>query len=202
MKIKSALLTSLMFVFVLTLTSNLYANSGGLNVGDKAPHFSAHDQEGNKVTLKDLLAEGDVILVFYRGQWCPICNRHLKAVQDSLELLTQNGAFVIGISPEKQEYLQKSSQKSGASYPLLYDRDYSMMKAYKVVYSPDSEEQDMYNKRLDANFQIAHDNDEVFLPVPATYIINSNGEIVFAHYDTDYRQRTSVREMLPYLSDN
>ena len=88
----------------------------GLFIASKAPDFKAKDQNGKEVRLKDLLKQGKVVLVFYRGYWCPYCNKELSRLQDSLQLIKDKGATLIAISPEKPEnitgpVIMRSSRK-------------------------------------------------------------------------------------------
>ena len=78
----------------------------GLSLGDHAPDFTAIDKDGKNYSLNDKLKTGPVVLIFYRGFWCPYCNKHLSSVQDSLKLIYDKGASVVAVSPEKPEYLQ------------------------------------------------------------------------------------------------
>jgi len=70
----------------------------GLKVNDKAPDFSAKDQNGKIISLKDELKSDKVVLIFYRGQWCPYCNKELKSMEDSLSLITSKGATVVAVT--------------------------------------------------------------------------------------------------------
>ena len=72
----------------------------GLNVGDKAPYFKAHDLEGNLFDSKETLKDKDIILIFYRGHWCAACDMYLSNISDSLNLLSEKGAIVVAITPE------------------------------------------------------------------------------------------------------
>src|SRR3954470_5133711 len=58
----------------------------GLFINSKAPDFKGKDQAGTELNLKDMRKQGPVVLVFYRGYWCPYCNKYLKMLADSLEL--------------------------------------------------------------------------------------------------------------------
>lgn len=84
-------------------------SANGLPVGQEAPLFSAPNQQNQHFSLAEALEQGPVLLVFYRGQWCPFCNRHLSQIQDSLALLKARGLQVIAISPEKPELLRESA---------------------------------------------------------------------------------------------
>jgi peroxiredoxin len=170
----------------------------GLQKGDKAPLFEGKDQHSQTVKLTDLLQKGDVVLVFYRGQWCPFCNKYLSALQDSLGLIQKKGASVIAISPEKQENIGMTVSKTKATFPVITDTDMKIMTAYKVNYTVDKEMQDkLASYGLDLNK--ANGENGNHLPVPATYIISKNGTIKYVFFNPDYTKRPSVKELLNLL---
>ena len=103
----------------------------GLFIASKAPDFKATDQNGKEIRLKDLLKKGKVVVVFYRGQWCPYCNKELSRLQDSLQFIIDKGATLIAISPEKPEMVAKTVEKTKATYSILYDKELKIMKAEK-----------------------------------------------------------------------
>jgi peroxiredoxin len=79
---------------------------------------------GMRSGLKDLLKEGKVVLVFYRGEWCPYCNKELSRLQDSLQLIKDKGATLVAVSPEKPENVLKTVEKTKAEYSILYDEGF------------------------------------------------------------------------------
>jgi peroxiredoxin len=83
----------------------------GLFINSKAPDFKSKDQDGKDVSLRELRKKGPVVIVFYRGNWCPYCNRHLQQLQDSLQLIKQKGAQLVAITPELQDGIQKRLKK-------------------------------------------------------------------------------------------
>ncbi len=105
----------------------------GIQVNEKAPDFIAKDQNGKNVWLKNELKIGAVVVV-YRGQWCPYCNRQLKALQDSLSFIKEKGATLIAVSPEKPNNISKTIEKTKAAYPVLFDDSLKIMKSYDVAY--------------------------------------------------------------------
>ena len=192
-----ALITLLL---VITLSSFVSDNEvpKGLNKGDKAPSFEAKDQNGQTVKLTNLLQKGDVVVVFYRGQWCPFCNKYLSALQDSLVLIQKKGASVIAISPETQEGIGMTVTKTKASFPVLADTDLKISNAYKVNYTVDQDMQDkLAGYGLDLNKANGENGNN--LPVPATYIISKDGAIKYVFFNPDYTQRPSVRDLLSHL---
>lgn len=173
----------------------------GLNIGEMAPMFNALDADSNIFILEDAIKEGPVVLIFYRGFWCPVCNKHLGSIQDSLKMIEETGAKVIAISPEKPEYLDKMALKSGAEFTLLYDEDYKIAEAYDVDFNPSSMQLFTYNVVLRGDLKNTHSDNSQRLPIPATYIVNQKGEIIWRQFDHDYKKRSSVKDILHVLQE-
>lgn len=171
----------------------------GLKVGDTAPAFTAKDNSGKTVDLKAMLKQNkSVVLFFYRGQWCPYCNKQMQHIQDSLQLLTGKNARVIGVTPETAENIDKTLTKTKATYSIVQDKGYSIMKSYGVNYVMDEPTVTKY-KGYGLDMTKANGNADNVLPVPATYVINSAGKIAFVHFDKDYSKRASVKDILAVL---
>lgn len=170
----------------------------GLFIGSKAPDFKAKDQDGQEIRLKDLLKKGKVVLVFYRGYWCPYCNRELSRLQDSILLIQEKGATVVAVSPEKPENVKLTVEKTKASYPVLYDEGMKIMKGYEVEY--EIEETTLARYRS-SGLDIEKNNgaNGKYLPVPAIYIIDKESTVTYRFFDADYKKRPSVKEILQNL---
>ena len=195
----------LLYALLLLISPQVFSQSNssmqpqGLEVGEKVPLFSASDQNDNQFNIAEALKKGPVVLIFYRGQWCPHCNKHLSAIQDSLKYINAKGARVVAVSPEKPDLLAKSAEKSGAKFTLLYDEGYKICDAFDVTFRPGRGTQIMYNLGLGADLKNAHSDDSGRLPVPATFIINQEGKIIWKQFDTDYKNRSTVAEILKNL---
>ncbi len=195
---KYILLLTIIFVSISIFAQNDDMQPMGLIVGDDAPAFSGNDQNGKKVDLKNLLKNGEVVLVFYRGQWCPHCNKELSKINDSLSLITAKGATVIAITPETAENIQKTIVKTKASYPILEDKSLTIMKRYKVNFAVDAGTIEKY-KKYGIDFDKANGINGANLPVPATYIVGKNGKIKYVFFNSDYKYRASVKDILSNL---
>ncbi|MEO8475230.1 MAG: peroxiredoxin-like family protein [Chryseolinea sp.] len=185
-------------VMLLSLCVMAQEKPQGLKVNDKAPEFNAKDQFGQEISLKALLKKGPVVLMFYRGQWCPYCNKQLSGMQDSLEMVTSKGATVLAITPEKQENISKTIEKTKASFPILYDDGLKIMKSYQVAFQLDEASIEKF-KGYGIDLNEANGSNGASLPVPALYIINKNGKITYRHFDPDYTKRPSVKEIASHL---
>lgn len=170
----------------------------GLFIASKAPDFKAKDQNGKEVRLKDLLKQGKVVLVFYRGYWCPYCNKELSRLQDSLQLIKDKGATLIAISPEKPENITKTVEKTKAEYSILYDEGLKIMKAYEVEFEvPENTITRYRNSGID--LEKNNGGNGKYLPVPAIYIIDKESTVTYRFFEPDYKKRPSVLEILKNL---
>jgi len=187
-----------MLCFGLLCCMQIFAQIG-LKSGTKAPDFSGTDNNGKKVTLDQLLQKNKaVVLFFYRGQWCPYCNKHIQELQDSLHLLTAKGAYVVGVTPETAGNIDKTIEKTHASFSIIQDKGYQIMKAYDVNYVLDQNTVTQY-KNWHVDLEENNGNKDHVLPVPATYIIDNTGKIAFVQFDKDYKKRASVADLLQAL---
>ncbi len=179
---------------------SLTAQSGpkGLELQSAAPGFTATDQNGKAQELESLLMKGPVVLIFYRGQWCPYCNKQLKQLEDSLLQITSKGATLVAVTPEKPENITKTIGKTKATYPVLHDAGLKIMKTYDVAFDVDAETIEKY-KKYGIDFEKANGSNGAVLPVPAVYIISKEGKITYKHFDADYSKRASVAEILSKL---
>ncbi len=181
------------------IEDNTVNELGGLSVGDIAPYFKATDHLGNEVKLETELTKGPVVLIFYRGYWCPICSRYLSELQNDLEKLKTKGARVLAISPEKTDYTKKTAADSGLTFPVLSDVDGQIMKDYKVFFRVTENYQDKVTRHFDFQLEETQTTGDANLPVPATYVIGQDGKISYVFYNPNYGKRAKVEEILEAL---
>jgi len=168
----------------------------GLKVGDNAPDFRSIDQNGDPIHLAEQLSKGPVVVVFYRGEWCGLCNKYLTAFADSLSMVKEKGASVIAIAPEVVENVQKTIEKTGLEVPAIADKGHHIMDSYDVTFKVT----EGYQKRIldykGKSLAEMNGDTEAYLPVPATYIIGQNGKIKEAFFDAKYNKRMYVKDIL------
>ena len=194
---------TLLLSFLLIISSFAFAQAEtfypeGLKVGDMAPDFTAKDQDGKTISLEQALQKGPVVMLFYRGQWCPYCNKQMSRFSDSLSLLIAKGASVLAIAPETAENVKKTIEKSKSTFPVLADQGLAIMKMYKVNFAVDEKTITKY-KGYGIDFDKANGVNGANLPVPATYIIGKDGKVKYVFFNTDYRNRASVMDVLNNL---
>lgn len=174
----------------------------GLQIGVEAPMFNAIDENSIEFSLSDEIKKGPVVIIFYRGHWCPVCNKHLSQIQDSLKMIENLGAKVIAVSPEKPEFLNIMGEKVDAEFTFLYDENYKIAKAYDVDFDLSNGQQLKMNVFLGKKVKEIHSDIDTKLPIPATYIINQKGEIIWRQFDPDYKNRSSVKDIVEALKAN
>ena len=178
---------------------NEYASLGGLQVGEEAPEIKASLSCGESVNLSEAVKKGDVLLVFYRGYWCPVCNRHLSEMTTEMKALQDRGIRVVAVSPESHEYIKKTIEQSNIDFPVISDTDGQIMRDYNVFYTVTNEYQERIQSYLKVDLADVNVQEDAALPVPATYLIGKDRRIKYAHYDPNYRNRASVEDIIATL---
>jgi peroxiredoxin len=191
-----------LIVFALLLTCISVAAQDkpeGLFINSKAPDFKAKDQSGIEINMKDLRKKGQVVVVFYRGNWCPYCSKALTGLQDSLQYITEKGAQLVAITPEAGEGINKTIEKTKAVFPIIYDEEMKIAKAYRVAYEVDERTLNRYKSFGTDLLAINGQKQKAYLPVPAVYIVNKEGSVIYRYFNEDYKKHPSVKEILSEL---
>ena len=166
--------------------------------GDKAPNFTAVMHNGSNMSLKELTKKGPVVMLFYRGYWCPFCNKQLSNMNDSLPMLQAKGATVLAITPEKYESVDKTIAKTKVSFDIISDTSNTILKQYGVNFMVDDKTVEKY-KTYGLDFAVINGNNDNTLPVPAVFVIDKDGKFKYLYFDKNFRKRPSVKELLDVL---
>lgn len=172
-----------------------------LAVGDHFPEVGLRASDGSDFALSSLLANGPVVINFYRGGWCPYCNLELKAYQDQLETIRSLGAELVAISPETPDRTMSTAEKNAVTYPVLTDPQNSLAEALGIVFTLPPELAKLY-EMFGNNLPEAHGEAGWRLPIPATYVVGADCEILFAHIARDYRTRAEPAAAIKALKDH
>lgn len=185
-----------------TTTADLVATGiakQALTKGDTAPHFVLPDHQGNMVSSVELLADGPVLINFYRGKWCPYCNLELRAYQVQLERIQKAKASLVAISPMLPDNSLDLAQKNKLAFPVLSDVGNKVAAEFGLVFTVDTRIQAMYLERLGNDLPTLNGDDSFTLPLPATYVIGQDSAIIYAYVNADYRLRADPEEVLAVL---
>lgn len=173
----------------------------GLAVGDPAPEFALPNAECRPVSLRERLASGPVVLVFYRGEWCPYCNTHLRALQSALPHITGLGASLIAVSPQRPDFSLSMAEKAQLAFDVLSDVDQHVIRAYKVQFRVPADLQDLHLTVFQNDLRTRNADASWNLPVPATLVIDREGTVRAAHVSADYRTRMEPADIIAALGN-
>lgn len=169
-----------------------------LGTDQRAPDFDLPDATGTTVSLSELLSRGPVVVSFYRGGWCPYCNLELRALQAILPEFAEFGASLVAISPQTPDESLSTAEKNALAFPVLSDHGSRVADQFGIAFDLADELRPIY-------IQFGHalpdrnGSDDWRLPVPATFVIDTDRTIRFAFVDTDYRNRLEPRAILAAL---
>jgi peroxiredoxin len=169
-----------------------------LNVGGTMPSFTLGDARGKPVSGAALLTKGPLVVVFYRGAWCPYCNIYLHAWQARLPELQSRGATLVAVSGEPPDRTAAVVQKTEATFTVLSDPGYAVSRKFGVVYEvPRAVAAMMAGRGLE--FKSYYGTEKAELPLSATYVVGRDGKVTYAFLDADYKKRAEPADVLAAL---
>ena len=166
--------------------------------GDLAPEFTLTDSDGKPVSSRELLAKGPLVVSFYRGVWCPYCNMELQALQAALPEIAARGASLVAISPQTAANSRKSQRDNKLDFPILSDVKSELANAFGIRFALPDYLAETY-KAFGNNLPVINDDPAWVLPMPARYVIGTDGIIAYAEVNPDYTRRPDPSELLPVL---
>jgi peroxiredoxin len=169
-----------------------------LSVGSRAPAFELRDHNNKVVSSADLLSQTRLVICFFRGRWCPFCVGQLEAMNLILPRIELAGASLLAISPQtvQQSFFMVDQHK--LRFPLLSDAGNKVARQFGLVYGVPEEQQAIY-RRAFINLPFANGDDSWELPIPATFILERDGTVLYAAANEDYTERPEPSEILLYL---
>ena len=160
-----------------------------LKAGEQAPSFELMNQNGELVSSQSLLENGPLVITFYRGIWCPYCNTDLAYLKRYEEQMKEMGATMLSISPQRDVHNQQIIQQQHLGFDLLSDPENNVAAEFGLRWEMVDPLRSLYSD----NFRISlpdYNGDESWtLPVPARFIIGTDGIIKYAEYSVDYTKR-------------
>jgi peroxiredoxin len=166
-----------------------------LAVGAKAPAFEQSDHTGKLVSSVELLTKGRLVICFFRGRWCPFCVGQLEAMNLVMPDIQAAGSFLIAISPQTVQQSFFMADQHRLRFPLLSDTRNEVARQFGLVYGVPDFQQAVY-RRAFINLPLANGDETWELPIPATYIIDRDGTVLYASSNPDYTERPEPGEIL------
>jgi peroxiredoxin len=178
---------------------SLGAAERAIHAGDHAPEFRLRDPDGKAISFYAVLNNGPVLIVFYRGGWCPYCKLDLRAVQAVARQLRSLGASIIAVSQQSASESRSTERMNGLSFPSLVDRGGRVARAFGLRWKLSRE---LRAAEIECGLDLAAVNGESSgtLTMPARYVVSPEGIVEDADISTDYTRRCDPTELFPVLS--
>ena len=167
-------------------------------VGSKIPDFELQDHDGKIISSSDLLSKGCLVLCFIRGRWCPFCVAQMEAMNLVLPEIEQAGVTLAAISPQtvQQSFFMRDQHK--LRFPLLSDAGNIVAKQFALTYRVPDEQKAVYQRAF-TNLPFINGDDSWELPIPATYVIDRDGTVLYASANEDYTERPEPEDIIQFL---
>ena len=178
------------------MTSDFGAKA--LNEGSKATDFTLPNAKGEQTQLNELLKKGPVVLNFYRGGWCPFCNLEFKSLHDIIPQIQERGATLVGISPELPDSTLNTIEKHQLKFEVLSDVGNKLVRQYGLLMSVPEIVRPLYLE-WGLDLPTFNGEDTWELPIPATYVISTDGKIVAAYVNKNYTERMEPTDIIKAL---
>jgi peroxiredoxin len=177
-------------------------SKNALSVGEKVKEIKLPNAIGKEVSLFETLQNNDFAVInFYRGAWCAYCNLELKALQERNDDFEKLGAKLIAVSPQSPDASLSTKEKHELAFEVLSDTQNIAAKEYGLVYSLAEELRPIY-KSFGIDIPASNEEDSYELPMPATYVVNKNKEIIFSFINEDYTKRCEPEDIIDAIRKN
>ena len=213
--LRSATMVSFALVMALSLACSSYIRHGHADVpvaasaaeihplvaGDEAPFFTVETVDSERFDFDPRKLERPVVLISFRGGWCPFCNMHLSELRNAVPEISAMGVDVLFLSGDRAELLYESLGRetqddiNGLGYTILSDANAQAAIALGIAFKASSS---TIERRLDREQDIERSSmaRHGVLPVPAVFAINREGMITYAYANADYKVRLPADELV------
>ena len=162
------------------------------------PPFVLPDETGRLVSLEQVLSKGPAAVVFHRGHWCPYCRISAEALAQAQGQIEEQGGQIVAIMPDREEFAAELKSEAQAPFPVLTDVDNGYALSLNLAIWVGAEMQRMI---AEAGWDLPEyqGNDAWMLPIPATFVVGTDGKVKERFVDPDYRRRMAIENMLEAL---
>ncbi|KAK5118897.1 hypothetical protein LTR62_000108 [Meristemomyces frigidus] len=168
--------------------------------GATLPSFTLPDAHGNEVTSKSLLAEGPILITFYRGDWCPFCNLALRDLQKHHAEFQAKGVTLVAISPQLPDGSLSMTEKHDLSFVVLSDVGNKFARQLGIVHKQPETLRPMFElSKMD--FTKINGDESLELPIPATFLVDGHGKVRKAYAETDFMKRLGSAGALKWVDE-
>jgi len=180
------------------LVARLKQHEAGENAprpGEVMPNFVLPDEGGQLISLDGLLKKGPVAVTFHRGHWCPYCRINTRTLAEAQDQIAAEGGQVAAIMPDREHFTTKLKSESEAPFPILTDFDNGYALSLNLAFWVGEEMQDLMTQ---SGWDVSRSqgSETWLLPIPATFVVGTDGKVVARFIDPDYRRRMAIEDLL------
>jgi peroxiredoxin len=170
----------------------------GIAPGQLAPDFQVEDPDGRRVMFSEFSGRGAVLLTFYRGGWCPYCSFEIHALTNAYPEFRRRGVTPVAVSVDRPEKAKETDTTFEIPFPVLSDPDLRAHEAYRVVYQADAGEVSKL-RGFGIDLEAASGRRHHSFAIPAFFLVDVNGRVVWAHADPSYKVRPSIEQLFDVI---
>ncbi len=167
-------------------------------IGEKVPESELKNIKNESVQITEEIKDRGTVLIFYRGGWCPYCNKQLSGLSEVEEEIKEEGFQIIAVSPDNAEHLQKTVDKEELNYTLLSDAKMELARKMGIAFKMDKKTLKKY-KLFGINLEKASGESHFQLPAPAVFILDKEGVIRMSYVNPNYKVRLNANVLLTVI---
>ena len=175
-------------------------DENAIRSGAAIPFFTLPDSKDDLCDIAFRLQKGPLILSFYRGRWCPYCNLELRAYDDVVDAIEDHGASIVAVSPQTVDHTRQTAKMNDLEYDLLSDAGNRVARSFGLVFEVPDDMKNVY-RRHGMQLPAFNGDDSWELPIPATFVIDSEGKVAGRFVNADYSKRAEPSDVVALIEE-
>jgi len=171
-----------------------------LQPGQTITDFDLPDQTGRLVSSAGLRRSGSLLILFYRGTWCPFCNLTVQAYQERQQAFQERGVTLVAISPQTPDNSLTLEQKHSLRFPLLSDHGNVVARQFGIVFRMDSALRQV-QEQFGVDIPAYNGEDSFELPLPGTFLVSREGKVLKSFVEADYMKRLEPETAINWIDE-
>ena len=172
-----------------------------MKAGESVPAFESNTYDGESINLDNLLANGSIMVIFYRGGWCPFCNYQVRQITQAFDKFQQRNVTPVLISVDNTDGAMLIKEAYEIPFPVLSDSNLAAHESFKTVIELDNSKYEKYKKfgvDLEAWSGLEHHK----MAAPGIFLVNGEGQVLWSHVALDFKTRPNVEQLLSVIDNN
>ncbi|MGH1469828.1 MAG: peroxiredoxin family protein [Cellvibrionaceae bacterium] len=170
----------------------------GLKIGETFNSFSIKTHDGKPINSSDLLEKSPLLIVFYRGGWCPYCNLQIRQLTEAYPNFKKRNVTPVLISVDATDGAALAQKTYNIPFPVLSDSNLLAHNAFNVMLKVDNKTTAQY-KEYGIDLEAWSSKDHHSIAISSVFLVDKNGKVLWAHASKDYKTRPSPAQLLDVI---